>query len=292
MHLLNRRDVLTAAAAGAGALALGPRAMANAQAFDVFTSSPNGFFVESAIVVGDENALVIDAQFTKSDATSLADQIAATGRRLETIFITHIHPDHLMGISVLKARFPDARVVAHPAVAELLAQIGQDIFSSRREFGGYDAEDTFTIPEPLDGPLTLEDETFEVLEPLHGDTALITPVAFPQFDAIVASDVVYNGVNVWVAETLKPEDFAGWRAALDVLEARPESVLIPGHIGEGAASDKSGIAFTRNQLNLWEEALGQSNDRATLASAIQDVMGIDPSASFFHQYAIAQAYPE
>ena len=291
MHLLNRRTVLTAAAAGAGALALGGRAMAAPVDHALFTASPGGFFVDSVIVVGDESALVIDAQFTKPDATALADQIAATGKRLETIFITHIHPDHLMGIAVLTRRFPEARVVAHPAVAELLGQIGPGLFDARRGLGGYDAEDALVIPSPVEGPLTLEGESFEILGPMRGDTALVTPVALPQFDTIVASDVVYNGVDIWVAETLTAEDFAGWRAALDLLEARPEARLIPGHLGEGTEPDESGIAFTRRQLDLWETALGASSDRESLAAAIKDVMGIDPETSFFHQYAIAQAYP-
>ncbi len=290
MHLLNRRSFIASTAAGTAALAAGTPTLAAPTGFDVFTSSPLGFFVDSVVVVGDESVLVIDAQFAKADAVALADQIAATGKRLETIFITHIHPDHLMGVAVLKQRFPEATVTAHPAIAEILGQIGQGMFDGRKDLGGYAAGDAWVAPVSVDGNLTLEGETFEVLEPMQGDTPLITPVVLPQFDAIVASDIVYNGVDLWVAETLKPEDFAGWRSALDAIEARSESIIIPGHLAKGAQSDASGIAYTREKLDLWETALGQSTDRASLAEAIRTVMNGNPD-DFFFQMALAAAYP-
>lgn len=291
MHLLNRRTVLTTAAAGAGALALGRPSMAAGQSFDVFTASPEGALVDSALVLGEENALLIDAQFSKTDAIRLADQIAATGKRLETIFVTHIHPDHHMGTSVISARFPDAKVVAHPAIAEILGTAGQGIFDARRDLAGYTADDTWSPPEALDGPLTLEDESFEILDPMQGDTKLITAVALPQFDAIVASDIVFNGLDLWLAETQTAEDFAGWRSALDVLDQRPERIILPGHRVDGTTDDRSGIAWTRNMLDGWEQAKAAATDRTSLARAMAEIMGVDP-AGLFASFAIAATYPE
>ncbi len=291
MQLLNRRTVLTTAAAGAGALAIGRPGLASSQSLDVFTASPQGAFVDSTLIVGDENLLLIDAQFSKADATRLADQIESTGKRLETVFVTHIHPDHHMGTSVLKARFPDAQVLAHPAIAGILAEAGQNIFDARRELAGYAASDTWTAPNALDGPLTLEGESFEVLEPMQGDTKLITAVALPQFDAIVASDIVYNGLDLWLAETQTAEDFAGWRAALDTLDARPESIIIPGHRVDGTTDDRSGIVWSRTMLDGWEAARAVATDRDSLGQAMADIMGVDPKG-FFASFAIAATYPE
>ena len=121
-------------------------------------------------------------------------------------------------------------------------------------------------------------------------TGLITPVTLPRFNAIFASDVVYNGVDVYFAETTTPKAFAGWRAALDLLEARPEAVIIPGHRGEGTTDDQSGIDYTRAKLGLWEQALAQATDRDSLAAAIRDVMGDDPEG-FFAQLALDAIYP-
>ena len=288
MYLLNRRTFLGSSAALA-ALPQGLRAAASG--FHRFTGSANAFFVDSVVIVGDSKSMVLDAQFTHADATALADQIAATGTELETIFVTHFHPDHLLGIATLTDRFPDAQVLAHPDVAALAAKTGPGAFAEYKDFLGYPEAQTWTAPKPHDGPLTLEGESFDVIGPVAGDTGLVTPVAMPQFDAIFASDVVYNGVPVYFAETTTPEAFAGWRAALDMLEARPESVIIPGHKGEGTADDRSGIAFTREQLALWEQALSQSTDRDSLAAAIRDVMGGDPDG-FFAKLALDAVYPK
>ncbi|MEM9708204.1 MAG: MBL fold metallo-hydrolase [Pseudomonadota bacterium] len=291
MLLLNRRSVLASLAAGSAAASIGRPLAAAPQEFDVFTASPMGAFVDSVVVLGDETGLVIDAQLTQADAVGLADQVEASGRRLETVFITHIHPDHLMGIAVLSQRFPDANFVAHSAVAEILGQMGEGMFDELKGNLGFAPGDTWTLPSPIEGALTLEDARFEVLDPIRGDTGVITPVILPEFDAVVASDVVYNGTDVWLAETLTEEDFAGWRASLDLLEACPEAVIIPGHRAEGTSDDRSGIAHTREKLGQWEEALAVSTDRASLAKAVQSIMGTDPS-SFFAQNAISAAYPE
>ncbi len=288
MFLLNRRTFLQTTAAGA---ALGLPAQAAPSSVDVFTASPMGAFVDSVVVVGDEAALVIDAQLTQADATQLADQIAATGRRLETVFITHIHPDHLMGIAVLNQRFSSVNYLAHPAIAEILAQMGNGMFENLKGNLGYAGGDSWVPPAPLDGPLELEGEAFEVLGPLHGDTPLITPVSLPQFDTLVASDIVYNGVDLWLAETVTDEAFAGWRSALDTLEARPEGTIIPGHKGAGTVDDRSGITHTRATLDGWEEALASASDRASLAQAMQEILGMDPQ-SFFAQNALNAVYPE
>jgi glyoxylase-like metal-dependent hydrolase (beta-lactamase superfamily II) len=46
------------------------------------------------------------------DVKQIADGIAATGKTLKTVMISHAHPDHFMGLDVIIERFPAVRVVS------------------------------------------------------------------------------------------------------------------------------------------------------------------------------------
>jgi len=55
---------------------------------------------------------------------ALAEWVAATGKNLTTIYVTHGHGDHFFGMSVLLDRFPNARPLALPAVVERMRRQG------------------------------------------------------------------------------------------------------------------------------------------------------------------------
>ena len=85
---------------------------------DVFTSTPRGYSVTSTLIYGDKELLLIDPQFLKSEANQVVEKIKATGRTLTTIYTTHAHPDHFLGVATIKEAFPNARYVALPEVRE------------------------------------------------------------------------------------------------------------------------------------------------------------------------------
>src|SRR6187402_3485759 len=72
----------------------------------VYTGSPGGFLVNSTLVAGDKDAVLIDGQFTLADAHRLVAMILESKKNLTTIVVTHGHPDHYFGLGVLKQAFP------------------------------------------------------------------------------------------------------------------------------------------------------------------------------------------
>jgi len=74
----------------------------------------NGYYVNSTMISGDKDMLVIDPQFSLSEAHRLAAEILESKKNLVTIYVTHLHPDHLFGLAVLYQAFPSARIVALP----------------------------------------------------------------------------------------------------------------------------------------------------------------------------------
>lgn len=291
MQLLDRRTFLALAAGTAAAGLAGP-ARAGLSGADVFTADPFGGEVDSTILIGDENAVLIDAQFTAPNAMRLADMIAATGKNLQTIFITHYHPDHHLGLGVIMDRFPDAKPVAHPAIQPLIAGAAQAMLDGMS--GGAPAgtfADRVVIPEAMIGDaILLEGERIEVLDPMHGDTDLMSAVHIPSIDTLIATDFAYAGTHAWVAENTTPEALNKWRASMDALEAIGAGTVVPGHQSLGAARDNSVFAATRAYLDQWEKALSETSTAEDLKAAMM-IGNEDKGLAFALDRAVGAVYP-
>jgi glyoxylase-like metal-dependent hydrolase (beta-lactamase superfamily II) len=72
----------------------------------------------STLIFGARDAVLVDPLMTVREATALADWVALHDRQLTTIYITHGHGDHYLGLSVVLGRFPHARAVATAGTAE------------------------------------------------------------------------------------------------------------------------------------------------------------------------------
>ena len=75
----------------------------------------SGYDVNSTMIIGEKDVLVIDPQFSLSEAHKLAAEMLESRKHVAVIYCTHPHPDHLFGLAVLKQAFPDAKIVALPA---------------------------------------------------------------------------------------------------------------------------------------------------------------------------------
>src|SRR6266498_1752767 len=124
----------------------------------------NGYDVNSTMVIGEKDILLIDPQFSLSEAHKLAAEILESKKHLATIYVTHPHPDHLFGLAVLKQAFPDAKIVALPATANA-AKTG---WPARQKFwfatyGSNIPGPDPVLPDELASPvLTLEGEQFPI----------------------------------------------------------------------------------------------------------------------------------
>lgn len=269
MQLLDRRTVFKAMGA---MLAAGP-AGAAANAHLVERGAPGAGMSGAVVILGERDALLVDALFTIPDATRLADAIVASGRTLRTVFVTHEHPDHTLGLGVIAARFPSARLVAHPAVA---ARVNAVHATMRANFAaqmpGMIADRAVTVA-PLEGALTLEGEAIEVIGPLRADTAVVTALWVPQLGVLVANDVLFNGTHMYLAETLDAAAIDGWRASLDRLSRYDARVVIPGHRADDLSDDAAAFAFTRRYLDVWQRLLGRGGNAAALRAAVLEQTG-------------------
>ncbi|MGV8604876.1 MBL fold metallo-hydrolase, partial [Pseudomonas aeruginosa] len=70
------------------------------------------FAVYSELLVGQREAMLIDAKFSRADAEQLVKRIQASGKTLSTIYISHDDPAFYFGLDVLKTAFPEAKILA------------------------------------------------------------------------------------------------------------------------------------------------------------------------------------
>jgi len=125
----------------------------------------NGYDVNSTMISGDKDMLVIDPQFSLSEAHRLAAEILESKKNLATIYVTPPPPDHLFGLAVLHQAFPNAKIVALPATVNG-AKTG---WPARQKFwfptyGNNIPGPDPVLPEELSSPmLTLEGEQFRSL---------------------------------------------------------------------------------------------------------------------------------
>ena len=87
----------------------------------VYNADGNSFNVNSTLVYGQKDAIVIDAGFTRADALRIAANVLDSGKQLTTIYVSQADPDYYFGVETLKEVFPQADVVTTPAVLEKLS---------------------------------------------------------------------------------------------------------------------------------------------------------------------------
>ena len=235
----------------------------------VFTSSPEGFLVNSTLVSGVHDAILIDAQFVLSDAKRLVTEIKATNKHLTTVYVTHFHPDHYFGFGVLKEAFPDAKLVALP---ETVKEIEKTALAKVKQWQPMFKDNIPAkpiVPEPMQGStLLLEGQKLEIVGDQQGDTPDNSYVYIPSLSAVVCGDIVYSGVFPWTAESTA-EQRKAWLQTLDRIAALNPKVVVAGHQRPEDGTAPSSLAFMKSYLKSYDEVLASSKTAADAESKIK-----------------------
>ncbi len=239
----------------------------------VFNSGevPFDFGVNSAIVMGEKDAVLIDAQFTLASAHRLVADILQTGKRLTAIYITHWHPDHFLGLEVIKDAFPKARVIAIPPVAR---EINGPYYDFKIKYWGKVLGDNGPTKrvqvESLEADhIDLEGNRLEILGPMQGDMPDSTSVWIPSIKTLIAGDAVYTHQHVWLLHAKTPEERQAWFKVLDQFEALNPAVVVPGHAKTNKQLDPGSIRFTRNYIQTFEREVPKAKNSKELMAVMK-----------------------
>lgn len=226
--------------------------------------------ISSTLIYGKRDAVLVDAPITVEQADALVDWVAASGKNLTTIYVTHGHGDHFFGIGALLDRFRNARAVATPDVVKLMRQqaspdVVANFWSAR--FPGH-IPNRLVIAHELEGNvIDLEGHDLVFVEVGHTDTDHTTCLHVPSVGLVVAGDVAYNDVHLYLAES-NAQTRREWIAALDTIESLNPRAVIAGHKRPGNDDSPTIIEETRQYIRDFDRVAGTT----TTARELYDKM--------------------
>src|SRR4051794_3400429 len=153
----------------------------------------------STLISGSHDAVLTDPGMTTDQARALGDWVASKGRNVTDIFVTHGHGDHWFAAGLRAGRF-GARVVAS---AGTVAQMQGSVAARPLLWEKVSAE---TPPTPVtavtvpDDRFALEGHELLIVEVGNSDSADTTVLHVPDLELVVAGDVIYNGVHMYLAQ--------------------------------------------------------------------------------------------
>jgi glyoxylase-like metal-dependent hydrolase (beta-lactamase superfamily II) len=226
----------------------------------------------ATILTGPTEAVVVDTLFTADDVERLAERVEATGRTLTTIYVTHAHFDHYFGLEALLERFPSARGVALPSVVAAIEATHEASRDQAQQWFAGKALDCTVLPEPLDGDvITLDGHELRAIEVGQGDIAPSTILHVPAIDAVVAGDVVYNGVHQMLALS-GPDEWPRWIESVDKIAALEPRIVVAGHKQPELPDDdmQAIVDGTRRYIRAFTEELTDTDDARRLVARMQE----------------------
>lgn len=235
----------------------------------VYNADGKSFHVNSTLVFGEKEAMVIDAGFTRADALRIAANVLDSGKTLKTIYVSQADPDYYFGVETIKEVFPNAEVVTTPAVLEKIKAKLESKVSFWGPKMGANAPRLPVLPTALVGnTLTVDGQTVEI----RGTKGVLAhrPYAWiPAMKAVVGNIGVFGtNTHVWTADTQSPAERNAWIAQLDEMAALQPAVVVPGHMPAGTPLDASNVAYTKAYLQTFEKTAAATRTGAELIEAM------------------------
>jgi glyoxylase-like metal-dependent hydrolase (beta-lactamase superfamily II) len=219
-----------------------------------YTAPEEGWRVNTHILELATQFIVLDAQYMLSYAQEVLDYAATLGKPITRLYISHYHPDHLLGAAAFSAP-----IYALPEVRAKIEAVGDRVAAEEHEKHGdlipAHAERPSRPVTP--GAEMIDGVRLEFLHLRHAETEAALVLGLPDQEILLTQDLIYNKVHVFLGE----KDFEGWAEALDNYQKLPYSRILPGHGAPGGAELFDAM---REYLSVARGALSHAADPADL----------------------------
>ena len=235
------------------------------------TSADSGFYVNSYLLETALGVIAIDTPFTVTDSRALRSRLTAIAKPLRAVLLTHAHPDHVNGTTILCEGLAGVPVIATAGVKATMHEID----APKREFWtGIYGEDyppltTFPNREVINGErIEFDGVGIRVLDLGPGEGAFETVFVLEDQAMAFIGDLAYNHSHVWLAEGRS----RAWTKQLEraIPELRGLQTLYPGH---GQAGNSSMLEWQLAYLETYRSGVRElAAGQETLTDAAKAVL--------------------
>jgi glyoxylase-like metal-dependent hydrolase (beta-lactamase superfamily II) len=232
-----------------------------------YTAPEQGLLVNTHLIELPTQILAVDAQYGLPYAAEVAEYARSLGKPISRTYISHEHPDHFFGAAVL-----GAPIYALAEVKAAIDAAGDTMAANNHaQYGDFVPSSAPRLNHTVEpAETTIDGVRIEFRRARDTEAEAILNVALPDHGVIVAQDVVYNRVHVFVAD----RRFEQWTAALRDYERLPYEIVLPGH---GAPAGRELYGQVREYLaaakDLVERAESGEQLKASLIERFPDYRG-------------------
>jgi glyoxylase-like metal-dependent hydrolase (beta-lactamase superfamily II) len=251
-----------------------------------------------------DTAVLVDCLRNSEEAKRLAGFIKSKGRRLTHVLITHGHPDHYIGMNIMKREFPDTKIVV------TRQEIKNDItgFSAWMESVGWLEKEPAMKPKSELNPAGFDYENnIDILKAKEiklGDGATLelnsdyagaecehlTTIYSKDLNAFFTGDFCYNQVHMWLAVDKK--NITYWKSQLDQFKKEWSPVQPQIYPGHGVATDVTLFDDVKKYIENFEETIAISKNRNDAMERMKAIYPDYKEADFLLFNSINALIPE
>lgn len=223
-----------------------------------FTAGEKAIFpVSSTLIMGEKDAILVNAQFQKQYAQQVIEMIKASGRQLKAAYISHSDPDFYFGAAEILKAFPQAEVISTAQTAYLIESTKEAKLAVWKEALKEDFPTEIIVPQAVkNNVIALENEQIEV-HYNQGDEAH-SFLHIPSLKTIVGGISISVGAHLWMADTQGIEGIDTWIATLELMQSLAPAQIIPSHFVSSDFSVES-LNWVKEYLMSYRVVAEQAN---------------------------------
>ena len=214
------------------------------------------FGATATLVEKDGKGLLVDTQFSKTDADKIVQVAKEKKIEIEKVYISYSDPDYYFGAQQVKEAFPKAKIFATANTIERIKNTYENKQSVWADTLKNDAPDKIIIPEEISDKIQLGETTFTIF----GNDLSKQTLYSKEDQLLLGGILVSTDGHLFMADTKTIESQEQWIKDLNELSDLEPKTVIPGHFGEGNDFSEKNIEFTSHYIEKFIEVEKESKN--------------------------------